>query len=199
MTTPRDLLFVALDTDTSGPVPAGDLSLALAGAELIDLLTAPAVRLDGGRVVPGHQPPPADRLLEEAAASLVRAEPFEPVGDFLWRRGESLAETYLAAFEAEGLVVRQGRRPLRKGQWGLADSPSRRHAAERVASAEPVLLTLAEELGILSRPVQDAADVDFAAETVLAAVHGALLELEAERQRRGIEQAAFDNIWRGLE
>ncbi|MFJ5677458.1 hypothetical protein [Streptomyces sp. NPDC093097] len=34
-------------------------------------------------------------------------------------------------------------------------------------------------------------------DTVLAAVNGALMELEAMRQRRAIEQAAFDNIWRG--
>lgn len=33
--------------------------------------------------------------------------------------------------------------------------------------------------------------------TVLAAVNDALMELEAVRQRRAIEDAAFDNIWRG--
>jgi hypothetical protein len=32
---------------------------------------------------------------------------------------------------------------------------------------------------------------------VLAAVHQAVTELAAERQRRSIETAAFDNIWRG--
>ncbi|MFF3849302.1 GPP34 family phosphoprotein [Streptomyces sp. NPDC002328] len=220
MTTPRDLLIAALDAEAGGdPVPTGDLSLALAGAELIDLLTTAAVRLDDGRIVAGtYGPTPTDRLLEEAAASLATAEPFEPVGDFLWRRGENLAQTYLAAFEAEELVVRQGKNPLRKGRWALADSPSRRHATERAASAEPVLRTLAEEVGIGHRPAQgasgtrgassaagasatsDASYVDSEdAETVLAAVHDALLELEAVRQRRGIEQAAFDNIWRGLE
>ncbi|MYX63583.1 GPP34 family phosphoprotein, partial [Streptomyces sp. SID8382] len=32
--------------------------------------------------------------------------------------------------------------------------------------------------------------------TVLAAVNDAVMELEAERQRRAIEEAAFDNVWR---
>ncbi|MFE4552342.1 GPP34 family phosphoprotein, partial [Streptomyces sp. NPDC056785] len=32
--------------------------------------------------------------------------------------------------------------------------------------------------------------------TVLDAVHDAETELEAVRQRRSIENAAFDNIWR---
>ncbi|MEU5247025.1 GPP34 family phosphoprotein, partial [Streptomyces asoensis] len=32
--------------------------------------------------------------------------------------------------------------------------------------------------------------------TVLAAVGDAVTELEAVRQRRSIEDAAFDNIWR---
>ncbi|MGW4272902.1 GPP34 family phosphoprotein, partial [Streptomyces seoulensis] len=38
---------------------------------------------------------------------------------------------------------------------------------------------------------------DEAAVTVLAAVNGAVTELEAVRQRRRIEDAAFQNIWRG--
>ncbi|MYS50602.1 GPP34 family phosphoprotein, partial [Streptomyces sp. SID6013] len=32
----------------------------------------------------------------------------------------------------------------------------------------------------------------------LAAVHDAVVELAATRQRRSIEEAAFDNIWRGM-
>jgi hypothetical protein len=32
--------------------------------------------------------------------------------------------------------------------------------------------------------------------TVLGAVNDAVTELAAERQRRNIEEAAFDNIWR---
>jgi hypothetical protein len=38
---------------------------------------------------------------------------------------------------------------------------------------------------------------DDAVAIVLAVVNDALMELEAVRQRRAIEEAAFDNIWRG--
>ncbi|MEU0368795.1 GPP34 family phosphoprotein [Streptomyces sp. NPDC006283] len=202
MTTPRDLFIVALDVgQPSRPVESGDLSLALAGAELIDLLKLPAGRLDDGRIVPGRLPAPTDRILEEAAASFVRQEPFESVSDWLWRRGNSLAGKYLAALEAEGAVVPQGKHHFRGGRKVLADSPSRRHAAERWAASEPVLVALAESLGV--RGEQQTGDrpddVDHVVATVVAGVNDALLELEAERQRRGVEQAAFDNIWRGLE
>ncbi|MGW3664717.1 GPP34 family phosphoprotein [Streptomyces sp. NPDC005141] len=200
MTTPRDLLFVALDVEADRPVQGGELSLALAGAELLDLLQAPTIRLDAGRIVPGSLPTPADRLLVEAAASLVMSEPYELVDDWLWRRGDSLAGTYMAAAEAEGLVVEQGRKRFRDGQRVLVDSIPRRRAAERWASAEPVLVHLAGSLGIQDEQAGDLPEVaDYAVETVLAAVNGALLELAAERQRRGIEEAAYDNIWRSTE
>lgn len=202
MTTPRDLLFVALEAEAGHPVQMGEVSLALAGAEVIDFLKSPTIRLDAGRIVPGHLPTPADRLLLEAAAALVMTEPYESVGDWLWRRGDSLAETYVAAFEAEGLVVQQGRKRfrLRDGQAVLVDSLPRRQAAERWASAEPVLVALAESLGIHSNQDADAPEIaDYAVETVLAAVNGALLELDAERRRRSVEGAAFDNLWRSPE
>lgn len=38
MTTPQDLFLVSVDVPGARPVEQGDLSLALAGAELIDLL-----------------------------------------------------------------------------------------------------------------------------------------------------------------
>ena len=38
---------------------------------------------------------------------------------------------------------------------------------------------------------------DDAVTTVFAGVDDAVMELEAVRQRRAIEDAAFDNIWRG--
>lgn len=38
---------------------------------------------------------------------------------------------------------------------------------------------------------------DEAVTTVLAAVHDAVMELEAVRQKRNIESAAFANLWRG--
>ncbi|MFE9622348.1 GPP34 family phosphoprotein [Streptomyces sp. NPDC006527] len=203
MTTPRDLLIVALAEERGRPVEAGDLSLALAGAELIDLLrlpASPAIRLDGGRIVPGHLDAPADRLLAEAAASLVMDDPWEPVGDWLWRRGDSLAATYLAVLEEEGLIVRKGGGRFRSGEPIPADSPSRRRAVERWASGEPVLVALAQSLDVHGELGADPPNIaDYAVATVLAAVNDALLELDAERQRRSIEQAAFDNVWRGLD
>ncbi len=47
MTTAHDLTIVSLEVPSDYPVERGDLSLALAGAELIDLLEAGAVALDG--------------------------------------------------------------------------------------------------------------------------------------------------------
>ncbi|WP_328929592.1 GPP34 family phosphoprotein [Streptomyces sp. NBC_00190] len=200
MTTPRDLLIVAMDTEAGRPAEQGTLSLALAGAEIIDLLAAQAVGLDGDDIVPGRQPVPADRLLDEAAASLVREAPYESVDDWLWRRGRGLSATYQAALEADGDLIRQRRRGIAfgAGQPVLADSPARRRAADRWASDEPVLAALAEAAGIGGERTGDVPEVtDDAVATVLAAVNDALLELESVRQRRAIEEAAFDNIWRG--
>lgn len=200
MTTPRDLLIVALDTVPDRPVERGDLSLALAGAEMIDLLDAEALTLDGDRVVPGLQPAMADRLLDEAASSLDRQAPYESVGDWLWRRGRGLSAAYLASLEQDGEVTRRHHRwaPFGVGRTALADSPARRRAADRWASGEPVLATLAAAVGIREEPAPDAAEVTGeAVVTVLAAVSDAVMELEAVRQRRAIEEAAFDNIWRG--
>ncbi|MET8275094.1 GPP34 family phosphoprotein [Streptomyces sp. NPDC005096] len=197
MTTPQDLLIVVLDEAAGHPVAPGELSLALAGAELIDLLKTPTIRLDGGRIVPGHLPGPADPLLTQAAAALVMHEPYELVSDWLWRRGNSLADTYMTALEAQGLLVRESRRLFRPGHRALADSPSRHRAAKRWARAEPVLLALMESLGISGKQANEPLHItDYAVETVLAAVGTALQELQTERQRRTIEQAAFDNLWR---
>ncbi|MEU5299907.1 GPP34 family phosphoprotein [Streptomyces noursei] len=203
MSTARDLMITAVDVAPGHPVEQGDLSLALAGAEVIDLLAAQALTLDDDRIVPGFRPTTDDPLLDRAAADLVRETPYEPVEDWLWRRGRGLSATYLATLEAEGLLSRQRRRgiPLRAGQIVLADSPQRRTAAHRRASDEPVLTALAAALGLRGEDRTEAADPpgvgDDAVDTVLAAVHGALMHLEAMRQRRAIEQAAFDNIWRG--
>ncbi|MFE4368588.1 GPP34 family phosphoprotein [Streptomyces sp. NPDC056835] len=200
MTTPRDLMITALDVAPSPPPVAGELSLALAGAELIDLLAAEAIRLEGDRIVPGHRPAIADRLLEQAADSLAREAPYEQVADWLWRRGRGLAAAYLAALETEGQLTRQRRRglPFRTGRTVLVDSPDRRLAGDRWTSNEPVLAALATAVGIRDQGTGEAASTpDDAVETVLVAVNEALLELEAVRQRRSIEQAAFDNIWRG--
>ncbi|WP_086727085.1 GOLPH3/VPS74 family protein [Streptomyces carpinensis] len=195
MTTPRDLLFVSLDVPGTRPVEQGDLSLALAGAELVDLLSAESVSLDGERILPGLVPATGDRLLDEAGASLVGEAPYETVEDWLWRRGRGLAVAYVTVLEAAGQLAGRRHRWMPRGSDRPVpvDSPARQAAADRWASHEPVLAGLAEALGI---PGESAEPDDEAVVTVLAAVHDAVQELEAVRQRRRIEDAAFDNIWR---
>ncbi|KAA6223881.1 GPP34 family phosphoprotein [Streptomyces albofaciens JCM 4342] len=202
MTTPRDLSIIAVDAGAGRAVEPGDLSLALAGAEVIDLLAAGVLVLDGDRLVPGERRPPADRLLSEAAASLVRQEPYESVEDWLWRRGRGLSEVYQGVLVSEGDLVRRRRRwvPVRSGRPEPAGSPAGRHAAGRWASGEPVLAALAAAAGIRDRAAggEGAPGItDEAVLTVLAAVNEAVVELESVRQRRTVEKAAFDNIWRG--
>ncbi|GBP98984.1 GPP34 family phosphoprotein [Streptomyces spongiicola] len=282
MTTSRDLMIIAMDAAPGRHVEQGDLSLALAAAEVIDLLAVEAATLDGDRIVPGLGPATDDPLLSRAVSSLVRQAPYEPVGDWLWRRGRGLSAEYLAVLEAEGLFGRQRRRGLfsRARRDVPADTPARRAAVERLASAEPVLAALASALGLYDAGVPgvsvvpgtahgrderdgrdghqdpvgsdrvgddrngrngvDAPDghdgtgrglldgtpegdgsgretgrrevredvgsggssgtstgVSDDVDTVLAAVLDALTELQAIRHRRAIEQAAFDNVWRG--
>lgn len=201
MTTGRDLLIVAMDRESSRPLEQGDLSLALAGAELIDLLGVQAISLDGERIVPGFRPAMVDPLLDEAASLLDRQEPYESVDDWLWRRGRDLSTAYLAALEADGGLTRQRRSgwlPFRSSETVLADSPMRREAMDRWTAGEPVLAGLAAAVGIHDERTEDSPSVtDDALATVLAAVDDALRHLEFERQRRAIDKAAFDNIWRG--
>ncbi|MDT0611081.1 GOLPH3/VPS74 family protein [Streptomyces lancefieldiae] len=199
MTTARNLLVITLDSAGDPPVRAGDLSLALAGAELIDLCAARVVELREDRIVPGRLPAPADVLLEQAFASFIREEPYETISDWLWRRGKALDVAYVAAFETEGLLTRQRRRArlFPTGEPVLVDSPARRQATERWSSAEPVLVTLAEAVGVRGPQARDLPpETDGAVELILAAVGDALQELDSERQRRSIEQEAFNNIWR---
>ncbi|MDH6547385.1 GPP34 family phosphoprotein [Streptomyces sp. SAI-041] len=195
MTTARDLAIVALDA-ADKPVEQGDLSLALAGAELFDLLDAHALVLDVDRILPNAPAPTGDRLLDEAAGTLVRQEPYESVEDWLWRRGRGLSAAYVDDLERIGLTSRRrGRRiPLRTGRTELVDSAARRQAEERRDAGEPVLAALAAAAGIGEEPAGEPAD-EVAA--VLAAVGDAVMELEAVRQRKVIEDAAFDNVWRG--
>ncbi|QNP67131.1 GPP34 family phosphoprotein [Streptomyces genisteinicus] len=199
MTTAKDLFIIAMDTRQDHEVGQGDLSLALAGAELIDLAGAGAVTLDGDRVVPGGAAPD-DRLLGDAAAQLTRREPYERVEDWLWRRGRDLAAAYQAALEADGELTgaRRGRSLFGARRVEPADTPARRRAAGRWAEADPVLLALAAAVGIAGGDVAGEAEPgDDVATTVVAAVHDAVMELEAVRQRRTIENAAFANVWRG--
>ncbi|MER8184964.1 GPP34 family phosphoprotein [Kitasatospora sp. NPDC094015] len=195
-TTAQDLLTVALDPG-SGPSPEqGELSLALAGAELIDLLGLEAAGLDEqDRILPRLRPTVADPLLDRAAADLRPEPPYESVEDWLWRRGRGLAAAYRAARDpgdAPGHRHRPGRR-------APAGSPARPDPAGRWATREPVLTTLAAAAGIATPDGPgDLPDIaDDAVATVLAAVHDAVRELDAVRRRRSIEGAAFDNIWRG--
>ncbi|MFE6286624.1 GPP34 family phosphoprotein [Streptomyces sp. NPDC057877] len=199
MTTARDLSLVATDPHNDSVVEQGDLSLALAGAELIDLIDAGAVTLDGDRLVAGGAPPAGDALLLDAASLLTASAPKETVEDWLWRRGRDLAARYRGALEDEGLVApaRQRRNPLRRTTPAPADSPALRQARERRVSGEPVLTGLAAAAGIEEAPSDTLAGLSDEHGAVLAAVHQAVTELAAERQRRSIESAAFDNIWRG--
>ncbi|WP_411102952.1 GOLPH3/VPS74 family protein [Streptomyces sp. cmx-4-9] len=198
MTMARDLFIVAVEPQPERSVGQGDLSLCLAGAELIDLLRLQAVALDGDLIVPGPPPASEDRLLCEAAA-LVRREPHEPVEDWLWRRGRDLSAAYQSALEQDGQLThaRRGRLPFGATRMELADTPARRRALSHWEADEPVLLALAGALGIRGgASEEDAAPGGEAVTTVVAAVHDAVRELEAVRQRRSIENAAFANVWR---
>ncbi|MEV6162577.1 GPP34 family phosphoprotein [Streptomyces sp. NPDC052052] len=201
MSTPRDLLITVIDMSPSHSVERGNLSLALAGAELIDLLAAEAIRLDDDLIVPTHPPQMSDRLLDQAASSLVGRPPYETLDDWLWRRGRGLSTAYVEALEADGQLIRKRHprwMPARADRTTLADSAARRDAAERWASDEPVLAALVAAAGIHDRPAGEfPGAADDPVTTVLAALDDALKDLEFQRQRRAIDQAAFDNVWRG--
>ncbi|WP_353946856.1 GPP34 family phosphoprotein [Streptomyces sp. HUAS MG91] len=201
MTTARDLALVALDASPGRTVEQGDLSLALAGAEAIDLVSAGVITFDGDRMVPGPPTRTGDRLLDEAAASLLREEPYETVEDWLWRRGDELAAAYVDDVEGvePGARGRARRHPLLSGRRGAVDPAERDRAEARRASGEPVLAVLAAAAGAQDERPEAGRDItDDAVTTVLAAVGDAVMELEAVRQRRSIEDAAFDNVWRGF-
>ncbi|MEU4170769.1 GPP34 family phosphoprotein [Streptomyces sp. NPDC026665] len=200
MSTAHDLFIIALDLEQ--PVGQGDLSLALAGAELIDLIGAGAVAVDGDRIVPGGLPP-GDRFLSEAAAGLTRQAPHERIEDWLWRRGRDLSAAYQAALEESGELKphRSGRLSFGSKTLEPVDTSARHRAAERWADKEPVLTALVAALGTDDEASGDGSDDesgldDESVTIVVAAVHDAVMELEAVRQRRAIENAAFANVWR---
>ncbi|MEU1471667.1 GPP34 family phosphoprotein [Streptomyces sp. NPDC005761] len=199
MTTAKDLFIIAMDPKHS--VGQGDLSLALAAAELIDLLRAEAVVVDGDYIVPGPSAATTeDRLMRGAADGLIRREPYERVEDWLWRRGRDLSATYQAVLEEDGVLTRKrtGRLPFGSERVEPADTPARTRAAERWAEKEPVLAALTSVLGVEDGGSGDEPGFDDeAVTTVMAVVHEAVMELEAVRQRRTIENAAFANVWRG--
>src|SRR3954447_10099957 len=145
MNTARDLALVALGVASDRPLEQGDLSLALAGAEVFDLIEAKALVLDGDRILPSAQAPTGDRLLDEATDALVRQEPYESVEEWLWRRGRELASAYVDDLERIGLAARpRGRRiPLRGRRTQPVESAALSRAEERWAAGEPVLAALA--------------------------------------------------------
>ncbi|MFD3452495.1 GPP34 family phosphoprotein [Streptomyces sp. NPDC058691] len=199
MSTPRDLLITASEPASGRSVEQGDLSLALAGAEAVDLLAAGAVTLAGDRLVPGERSALADPLLDRAAAALNRQAPYETVADWLWRRGRDLAPAYLTALEADGELVQKLHRRwmvVRTTSIVPADTAARRRASARWAAEEPVLAALGATVGLRdgAPPVGDPA-----AATVLAAVDDAVGELTAERRRRARRQqdARAENVRRG--
>ncbi|MFK4108915.1 GPP34 family phosphoprotein [Streptomyces sp. NPDC002176] len=219
MTTPQDLLFVTLDVPADRPVEQGDLSLALAAAELFDLLTAQVVTLRDDRIAPVSGHLTGDPMLDKAAAALIRTEPYESAEDWLWRRGDGLSAAYrdeLEHAEPSGSGLRQLFRRADRSVDRI-DSDARRHAADRWARHEPLLVGLAAALGIEEpehgEPEHEEAEhgepeheeaaahaeddkMDDRVAVVLAALGEALTELEGVRQRRRIEEDAFDNVWR---
>ncbi|NUU21720.1 MAG: GPP34 family phosphoprotein [Streptomycetaceae bacterium] len=198
MTTPRDLLITAMDAEPDTAIGQGELSLALAGAELVDLLAWGAVTLEGELIVPGPPITVDDPLLGKAASALTRHGPPEAVDDWLWRRGRDLARAYAEALTSEGTLTRARRRwaPLSTGAVVVADSADHRHARQRWADREPVLTALAAAVGVPGHGDDQPAAPEGPVGTVLAAVQDAVTELAAVRQRRAIEKDAFDNTWR---
>lgn len=200
MTTAKDLFIIAIDLKPEQAVGQGDLSLALAGAELIDLVGAGAVTVDDDHLLPDGSPTLDDRLLGEAAALLLRQPPYERIEDWLWRRGRDLSAAYQTALQEDGELTRKrsGRLSLGPHVVEPVDSAGRRRAADRWEEQEPVLVALASALGLgAARSDEEPGLDDEAVTTVVASVHDAVMELEAVRQRRTIENSAFANLWRG--
>lgn len=188
MTTSRDLLLTVMDRPEGGGVDKGDLSLALAGAETVDLLTARAVTLDGDRlaVAPGGEA--GEALLGEALALLAQEPAGQTVDDWLWHRGRGLTAVYLAALEADGSLVREQVRRwgfLRDGRLVPADSPARRRAGHRWSADDPVFMALAAAVGLREEdPPPDLEPPGGPVGEVLDAVRHAVLELTEERRLR---------------
>lgn len=201
MTTAKDLFIIAMDPEPDHAVGQGDLSLALAGAELLDLIGAGVITVDGDLIVPGGSPAPDDRLLGEAAARITGQPPYERIEDWLWRRGRDLAAAYQDALEEDGELTqkRSGRLSFGPRRVELVDTPGHRRAVARREEGEPVLAALASAVGIDDGPSGDDEPRldDGTVTTVVATVHEAVMELEAVRQRRTIENTAFANVWRG--
>ncbi|MGW1774898.1 GPP34 family phosphoprotein [Streptomyces sp. NPDC002104] len=205
MSTAKDLFIITMEERPGADVRQGDLSLALAGAELIDLLAVQTASLDGDTIVPGERYELHDELVTEAASALIRQTPYEKVDGWLWRRGLDLSATYQAALEAAGQLTR-GRRallPFGNDHLEVAESPVRRRALSRWEAREPTLIALAAAVDVVATPSDDAnehgdepACEEEAVARVLAALNAAVTELKTARQRRSPKHEAFAHDWR---
>ncbi|MFD0053689.1 GPP34 family phosphoprotein [Streptomyces sp. NPDC127168] len=171
-------LAVALGGDPR--IEEGDLSLALAAAELVDLTEAQAVLLHGDRLLPAARVETGSPMLIEAASELVRDVPYETVVGWLWRRGSGLAGRYRVAVGDARHLHRQAAEAMR--DWN-----------------DPVLAHLAAAAGMRPTPSDEAsADLDHDQIAILGEVHQAVTQLAAERQRRSIERGPSEGILRGF-
>ncbi len=198
MATAHDLSALAASPGAAPGLEEGDLSLALAGAELLDLVDVQAVVLVGDRILPMVSPRHADPMLAEAAFEIVQHSPYETVERWLWRRGRHLAARYRAAVEVtapEGSAWSY-RHPFRRVR-PMAGSPfALRRGIDRLESGDPLLIGLAAAAGLTEASATRADGLAQDEADILAGVHGAITQLAVERQRRSVEQGAYDNIWR---
>ncbi|MGI5397489.1 GPP34 family phosphoprotein [Streptomyces sp. CA-251251] len=198
MGTAHDLSALAASPDADPGLEEGDLSLALAGAELLDLAGVQAVLLVSDRILPMVSPRHVDPMLAEAASKIVQDSPYETVESWLWRRGRDLAARYRAAVEvtAPGDSTWSYRHPFRRGHPVVVNPFVLRHGIDRLEAGEPLLVSLAAAAGLAEAPANEVDGFTDDEAFILAEVHRAVTQLAAERQRRSVEQGAYDNIWR---
>ncbi|MFG3103663.1 GPP34 family phosphoprotein [Streptomyces sp. NPDC048182] len=209
MDTARDLFVITSSTPAARSLAQGDVSLALAAAEVLDLRDAGALRLDGDRLVPAADRPwhadDLDALLARAMDQLVAEAPYETVEDWLWRRGRGLARAYADALTAPRTGAAPGRF-LTRLLHGSAPSTAtaeehpvavaHREATHRWDAGDPLLTSFAAALGVTDTPPPREAAHAPDDDLVLTVLEDALVELAAVSQRRQIEQDAYDNVWR---
>ncbi|MER7738319.1 GPP34 family phosphoprotein [Streptomyces sp. NPDC096538] len=196
MTTAHDLAALAAAPGTDPAPDRGDLSLVLAGAELLDLADARAVVLGAERITPVVAPHDVDPMLMEAASEITREPPYETVESWLWRRGAGLAARYGAAVEAAEPYrpPRSHRRPFHRPRPVVSPLVVR-HGVDRLRAGDPLFVGLAAAAGMAEAPADVFGSLADDETAVLAAIHQAITQLAAERQRRSAQQGAFDNIW----
>ncbi|MFF4887740.1 GPP34 family phosphoprotein [Streptomyces nigra] len=200
MTTALGLSALAASPGIDAPPELGDLSLSLAGAELVDLVDLQAVLLNDGRLLPAASPRIQDDLLLEAASTIIRDAPYETVEQWLWRRGRDLAARYRRALEAtvSGTPAHSSRRSFRRSRPLPVVPPAVDPALGRMTDGRPVVVALAAAARIVEAADETLGELDPDEAAVVGAVHQAVTRLAAERQRRSIERVGFDDIARGF-